>query len=101
MAAGVPPVVSNIPGNRDVVENGHTGVVVAVDDVAALASALARVLTDAGLRSALGAAARRTTDDIYSLDRVAARYRAIYAALRTGAPVPTPVVAGGVGKEDL
>ena len=97
MAAGIPPIVSDIPGNRDVVEDGRTGLVVAVDDVAALASALARVLTDERLRSALGSAARVAADESYGLGSVAARYEDLYAALRNSAPVMSPVVAGGVG----
>jgi glycosyltransferase involved in cell wall biosynthesis len=71
---------------------------VAVDDVAALASALARVLADTGLRSALGDAAREAAERTYSLDAVAARYAALYATLVDGAPAPA-LTAGGAGKE--
>jgi len=99
MAAGVPPVVSDIPGNRDVVEDGRTGVVVAVDDVAALASAMAHVLTDERLRSALGAAARQAVERLYGLHDIAARYADLYATLHDGEPVGAPVAASGPAKE--
>jgi glycosyltransferase involved in cell wall biosynthesis len=99
MAAGVPPVVSDIPGNRDVVEDGRTGVVVAVDDVAALASAMAHVLTDERLRSALGAAARQAVERLYGLHDIAARYADLYATLHGGEPVGAPVAASGPAKE--
>ena len=100
MAAGVPPVVSDIPGNRDVVDDGRAGLVVAVDDVAALAVALARVLADAALRAALGAGARRTVERTYALDSVAARYTALYSALCDSAPASALVAAGSADKDE-
>lgn len=95
MAAGVPPVVSDIPGNRNVVDHGQTGMVVAVDDAAALADALARVLADPALRAALSAGARQAAERTYSLDRVAARYTAIYAELCDGTPATLATAGEG------
>ncbi len=85
LAAGLPAVVSDIPGNRTVVTDGRTGLVVPVDDAPALASALERLLTDDGLRTRLGTAGRLAVEQVYSFDRVAAQYIDLYAStLATG-----------------
>ena len=81
LAAGLPAVVSDIPGNRTVVADGRTGLVVPVDDAAALASALERLLTDDRLRTRLGAAGRLAVEQGYGFDRVAAQYVDLYASV--------------------
>ena len=59
MGSGLPVVVSDgAPGPLELVEDGVTGLVVPVNDAAALASALARLARDADLRRRLGEAAR-------------------------------------------
>ena len=94
LAAGLPAVVSDVPGNRDVVEHGRTGLVCPVDDAAALAEALERVLGDERLRTALGTAGRRAAAERYGIDEVAARYVALYDDL-LAPPAAAPVPAGG------
>jgi len=56
--AGLPAVASNVCGIPDVVRDGETGVLVAPEDPAALAEAIAGLLDDDTRRSTLGAAAR-------------------------------------------
>jgi phosphatidylinositol alpha-mannosyltransferase len=58
MAAGLPLVASDIPGYREVVRDGVDGVLVPPGDPEALASAVARVLDDQGLRAGFAAAGR-------------------------------------------
>ncbi len=81
MACGVPPVVSDVPGNRDVVVDGVNGLLATAGDPARLARALERVLGNRALRERIGAAARATTTRTYSVDAVADRYRRLYATL--------------------
>ncbi|MEI2701381.1 MAG: glycosyltransferase [Baekduia sp.] len=57
MAAGVPVVGSSIPAIAELVEDGRTGLLVPVDDAAALSAALARALSDEPLRQRVSAAA--------------------------------------------
>ena len=59
MALGKPLVVNDVPGVRDYVTDGETGLIVPRRDPEALASALKRLLTDAGQRARLGEAAER------------------------------------------
>lgn len=81
MASGLPVVATSIPGNVDVITNGRDGLLVAVDDPEALASACAGLLADRSRREELGRAARMTVEARYSLDRVARDYRALYRTL--------------------
>jgi glycosyltransferase involved in cell wall biosynthesis len=58
MAMGLPVVTTAISGIPELVDASKDGLVVPERDAAALADALERILTDAPLRAALGAAAR-------------------------------------------
>lgn len=58
LACGLPVVVSDIPGNRDLVEVDRDGLVFPDDDAAALAAALTRLVSDAESRRAFGRAGR-------------------------------------------
>ncbi len=78
MACGLPPVVSNIPGNADVVVEEQNGLLVQPEDEAGLAAALERVLRDAALRARLAAAARETIQHQYSADLMNQRYARLY-----------------------
>lgn len=60
MAAGLPIVASRTGAVTGVLSDGHNGVLVAPDDSAALASALASLRSHASRRYALAAAARRS-----------------------------------------
>jgi glycosyltransferase involved in cell wall biosynthesis len=56
-ACGTPTVASNVPGLRDSVVDGETGLLYEYADVAAMESALLKVLSDAQLRQRLETAA--------------------------------------------
>ncbi len=79
MACAVPVIVSDVAGNRDVVVDGESGLVVHGDDRDALAAALSRVLREPSLPEALGAGARRAAEQ-YSWDTTTARYVDLLAA---------------------
>lgn len=57
-ACGLPIVTTDIRGCRQVVDDGVTGVLVPPRTVEPLASAIVRLVADAGLRARMGAAAR-------------------------------------------
>lgn len=81
MAHGVPSVGSDVPGNRDVIIDGVSGLVAAAGDPWDLASALERLLRDHALRHRLGTTARQTAKRHYSFEVVADRYMDLYATL--------------------
>ena len=58
-ACGLPIVTTDVPGCREVVEDGINGLLVPARDASALAGALRRVLTDSDLAARLGAASRQ------------------------------------------
>ncbi|MGE3917313.1 MAG: glycosyltransferase family 4 protein, partial [Hyphomicrobiaceae bacterium] len=62
-AAGLAPVVSRIPSNLEVIEDGTSALVHDYGDVAALRAALERLATDDALRLRIAAAARRRAAD--------------------------------------
>jgi glycosyltransferase involved in cell wall biosynthesis len=78
MAHGRPVVATSVGGLRDLVVDGKTGLLVPPGDVSALRSALERLLEDADLRRALGAAARERARMRFSWDKVAEATVAAY-----------------------
>jgi len=53
MATGLPCIATDIPGNRDLVVDGETGLLISPGDVAGLASAIQRLLGDRRLAARL------------------------------------------------
>ena len=80
-AAGRPLVATDVPGCREIVRPGETGLLVPARDPAALADALARLAADAALRLRLGAAARHLAEAEFGEARVAAETLALYRRL--------------------
>lgn len=77
MAMGLPVVASNVRGNRDLVENEHTGFLVELGDMPGLIQALEKLILDRELRADMGAAGRNKIQD-YSLEKVLAEMSSIY-----------------------
>lgn len=83
MAMGLPPVVTRVGGNAEVVTDDVDGLLVPARDPEALAGAYVRLARHPGLRTALGraATARAGAFDIRRAARVVeARYRELLAA---------------------
>ena len=59
MCAGLAVIATDVPGHRDVVIHGETGLLVPPNDSAALADAIAELITDPVRRNAMGEAGRR------------------------------------------
>jgi glycosyltransferase involved in cell wall biosynthesis len=74
MACGLPVVSSDAHGLPDIFAAGeeHGGIVTAREDVPAIVAALDRLARDPGLRSRLGAAARKRVEDHFSIAAVGA-----------------------------
>ena len=79
MAVGLPSVVTDIPGNRQLIEPGAQGAVVPLGDSAALGKEIVTLLSDDLLRERMGQAARRLVVDNYATERVIDRYEALFA----------------------
>jgi glycosyltransferase involved in cell wall biosynthesis len=81
MASGLPVVVSAIPGNLLLVEQGRTGLTFTPGDPQALGEAIRKLIRDPGLRKELATNARDEIAARFSIRAVAGQYRALYAAL--------------------
>ena len=72
MACGLACVASRLPGATDtMVEDGVSGRLAAPGDRDAFATAIGGLLADPAAASRMGAAARRTVEDRYTMERVA------------------------------
>lgn len=80
MACGLPCVATRVGGSVEVLEDGTSGRLVAPEDAAALAKALAEALAT----PAWGIRARRRIHDRYAIDAVAQRYVTLYESLLNG-----------------
>lgn len=83
MAAGVPMVATAVGGVPELLEDGITGFIVPAREPKAMADAILQLMTDAELRSEVGAAARRQAER-YSWPECVKHHIALYENL--GAP---------------
>ncbi len=79
--SGLPVVATAVPGAASIVQDGETGFVVPVDDVAAMVEASAKLLEDPGLRTSMGRAARQHVMEHFSLAAVGQRWMSILQPL--------------------
>lgn len=91
MRAAVPVVLSDVVGNRDVVEHGVSGFTVPLNSPRKAADAITRLLDDAELRSRVVAAGRWRLDDRFDVRLMARRIADLYLA----------IAAGGSGTQDF
>jgi glycosyltransferase involved in cell wall biosynthesis len=78
MAAGVPVLATDVPGSREVIEDGLNGRLVAAADVEALAAAMIELLADPSVAGQMAARGRETVRQSYNIEAVARRYDRIY-----------------------
>jgi len=76
---GTPAVVSDVPGAREVVRDGVTGLLFPAGDVTALASYVERLANDPDRRRALGHAGNAFVREKFAVDVMIERYRTLYA----------------------
>jgi glycosyltransferase involved in cell wall biosynthesis len=81
MAAGVPVVASDIPGNRELVVHGETGFLVPIAGRAARARATDQIFNDPALAARLGTAAKQRMVEHFSLDESVRRHVRLYSDL--------------------
>ena len=77
MACGLPIITTDCIGPRQIVQDGHTGLMIAQNDAAALANAIGTLVGDDALRARLGHNARRCAEESYGLRTIADRWRSL------------------------
>ncbi len=83
MAAGLPVVASDIPGNRALVTHEQEGLLVPPRDIKALSAAINRVFDSPALGVQLGAAGRKRVAEHFSLEKMARAHLALIESLRS------------------
>lgn len=78
MAAACPIVTTDVPGCRDLIVNGQTGLVVPFGDTLALAAAMRRLLRDHTLAAQLGSQASEVVGSEWNIRLTYEAYGAIY-----------------------
>jgi len=80
-ACGRAVVTTDVPGCRDAIEPGETGLLVPPRDAAALAGAIARLAADPALRQRMGVAGRALAEREFDIEDVCRKHLDIYQAL--------------------
>ncbi|RZT41358.1 glycosyltransferase family 4 protein [Cupriavidus agavae] len=84
MRAGLPIVASDLPGIREQLEDGRSGVLVPGNDPTAFAASIDRLASDAPHRIALGDAARARWQQAYGLEPMIQATWAVYQRVLAG-----------------
>lgn len=80
-ACGRPVVATDVPGCREVVQDGENGFLVPVKDPQALAEALIRLLEDTGLRHRMGECGRKMVLDSFTERHVFSQVIGLYRTM--------------------
>jgi len=78
MASGLSAIVSNVSGNRELVDDGESGFVVPSKDYKLLANRILRIVSDNPLRERMGVSARRKIIEQYNAVSMANKYQRVY-----------------------
>jgi glycosyltransferase involved in cell wall biosynthesis len=79
MASGLPVIIADMPGVREVIEPGKEGLLVEPLIERDLVDKIEELLDDPARRAAMGAAARKRAEERYSLEIVARQLLRVYA----------------------
>jgi glycosyltransferase involved in cell wall biosynthesis len=82
MQARVPVIASDIPGNRELVRDGETGILFPIGDVDRLMRVSHQLLKDSDLRNRLADAAQRHVQVEHDVQRMVDRHAAYYRRMR-------------------
>jgi glycosyltransferase involved in cell wall biosynthesis len=80
-ACGLPCVVTDVGGNREVVRDGHNGFLVPYRAVDQMAAAFRRLHTDPEMRVRMGGNARENVDAHFSLKKTIDDYEQLYMSV--------------------
>jgi glycosyltransferase involved in cell wall biosynthesis len=83
MSTGLPCVVSDIPANRQLIDDGKQGFLTPANDKEAISIAIVKLLKNVTLRSRMGEAARQRIVDNYSSDKVSDLYETLFVQMLT------------------
>lgn len=77
-AASLPVVTTDVPGCRDAIEVGRTGLLVPAHDAVALAQAVQQLADDPARRAELGAASRALAEEAFDIKKIVQQHMELY-----------------------
>ncbi|UNM06071.1 MAG: glycosyltransferase [Holosporaceae bacterium] len=77
-SCGVPMVSTDVPGCREIVRHGKSGLLVPPKDSTALASALEKLIASPSLRKRMGATGRKDVEKYFSDDHIIKKTISLY-----------------------
>ena len=80
-ACGRPAVTTDVPGCRDAIIPGVTGLLVPARDAVALADAIGQLVGDTGMRIRMGRAARQMAEREYGIEHIVEQHLSLYHEL--------------------
>ncbi len=89
MASGLPVIATRVGGNPELIADGDSGVLVAVEDEAAMSTALERYLDDGDLRRRHGQRGRELALERFSLNGMIDAYDRVYRGLARAGSRPS------------
>jgi glycosyltransferase involved in cell wall biosynthesis len=81
LSTGLPSIVTQVGGARDVIEDQVNGLLIPVDDPVALEAALLKLLGEASLRESFGRRSRDRVVQAHSIEQMTAQILATYQAV--------------------
>ena len=86
---GKPVIVADIPGVREIIEDGRDGLLADPVNPRDLAEKIRRLLSDPKARQTMGARGREKVLESFSIERVTDRIEAVYRAILDGSEAAT------------
>jgi glycosyltransferase involved in cell wall biosynthesis len=90
MSVGTPVIASRVPGPREIVDSGRTGILVDKGDVAGYGAALRRLLTDEDLFQTLSRNGRSEVETRFSASAMVDQIRLVYQQCLMGGRASMP-----------
>jgi glycosyltransferase involved in cell wall biosynthesis len=88
-ACGLPAVATDVPGTREVIGHGKTGLLAGAGNIGVLEGAMNTMMqTSSEERQAMGQRARQLVTERFSLNAVLDRWEALYREALAANPVP-------------
>ena len=81
MACGLPVVAANVGGTPDIIQNGINGLLVEPDSPDQIFDAVMKIINNRDMAKKLGAEARKTVENNFSMEQIADRYISLYRDL--------------------
>ncbi|MAT38417.1 MAG: hypothetical protein CL946_02300 [Ectothiorhodospiraceae bacterium] len=78
MASGLPAIVSDVGGNREMLVDGESGYLIPPDEIPSFVDAITSLAGNAGLRSDIGKNARQRVEQRFSIQQMYDEYQSLY-----------------------